>query len=180
MPAWSSRSSRPPGARLPASASLANTPLASRTGAPTSGHTQLNPVGSRPGVGGDHGSSERTSATRAGSFAASPRDADDLDAEDVDAEPVELRHVVQRLLHVERRRAARAEVGQVDLGDHLPVAAGDLTGHHGRQLGPAPQPGVREPQPDRGVLQHLAPGVRHGPGDLQGRPGGADRAGSGW
>ena len=106
LPACSSRSSRPPVSSSVASESSAKTPVLSRTGAADQRPHPAEPGGHEvPGARHprQQGAGERHPAGLR-IVAAGP---DDLDAERVHPEPGQRRHVVQRLLQVERRGGAR-------------------------------------------------------------------------
>ena len=98
-------------------------------------------------------------ASRPGSLRGVPRAPTTSMPSDVHPEPGQRRHVVQRLLQVERRGGARREVGQRrPRPPPRPSRLETRPAHHRGQLGPAVEPGVGEPDPDRGVVH--APGRR--------------------
>ena len=130
----------------------------SRTGAPTSGHNQLNPVGTKSWAArhpGQQGAGERQPA----GLGAAAAGADDLDAERrrPRTRSAPARRPAAAAGRTARWRPARGRTGGPRPRPR-PSRLATLPGHHRGQLGPAVQPGVGEPQPDRGVVHR--PGRR--------------------
>ena len=146
---------------------------------PTSGHNQLNPVGTKSWVLGTQGSRVRVNASRPGSASPGPRAPTTSMPSAYTPNPVSVGTSSSGCCRSNGVVAPGGEVGQGGLDHDLALAAGDAPAHHRVQLGPAVEPGVGEPDPDHGVVHRLVAAVGDRPGDVQRGADGRARA-SGW